>query len=540
MDILLMPVILLPSTPSSRNCSIHNDCYASTYSRIFSLWNPGYSQISLNYFHPTLVAMDLFLNSKVVGWVLVTTALYCIYDVVYRIYFSPVASFPGPRLAALTFAYEFYYDIVKPGQYIWKIQALHEQYGPIVRINPYEIHINDPEFYDALFFNDRAANKWYWSTKIQLQPVVQERIDTLISRLIDHRGTSAVIQAENAFAAMANDIVMEYCFGRHEHRVEAENFDPSFSTTSRAASHSLTLWKFFHPVLTLVMSLPESELCRLGDGIAGAPTMKHAFFQQIDAIRSGRDVAHSESSYATLFHEILSSKLPEHEKTTLRLTDEAELIVGAGTETTRWTLSIAVFHLLDNPTVLRTLKEELRAVDPECQGKTPLPTLQSLPFLSAIINESLRLSYGTTQRLQRVFPFPVVFERSKGGKVWTMPAGTAISVSIPDLHHNKDIFPDSCSFRPGRWIEDPALIKYQLAFSKGSRRCLGMNLVTAEIYTCLAAVFAKFGSAPLRGDKDIGILKLSDTTIDDVKLWGDCFLPIQKPGSNGVRITVGV
>ena len=51
-------------------------------------------------------------------------------------------------------------------------------------------------------------------------------------------------------------------------------------------------------------------------------------------------------------------------------------------------------------------------------------------------------------------------------------------------------------------------------------------------------MFAKFGSVAVRDKKDIGILKLSNTTVDDIKLWSDCFLPIQKPGSRGVRITV--
>jgi len=136
--------------------------------------------------------------------------------------------------------------------------------------------------------------------------------------------------------------------------------------------------------------------------------------------------------------EILSSKLPEQEKTTLRLTDEAELIVGAGTEATGWTLSIAVFHLLDSPAVLRKLKEELRTVDPGCLGQTPIPTLQSLPYLSAIINESLRLSYGTSQRLQRVFLHPVIFEPSKCGMAWKMPAGTASTYwgsPFPSIFH---------------------------------------------------------------------------------------------------------
>lgn len=48
----------------------------------------------------------------------------------YRLYWSPLAKFPGPRLAAVTLWYEFYYDVVKRGRYTWKIAELHAQYGP--------------------------------------------------------------------------------------------------------------------------------------------------------------------------------------------------------------------------------------------------------------------------------------------------------------------------------------------------------------------------------------------------------------------------
>lgn len=48
---------------------------------------------------------------------------------VYRLCFHPLAAFPGPRCAAVTGWYEFFYDIVCKGQFIWKIEQLHEQYG---------------------------------------------------------------------------------------------------------------------------------------------------------------------------------------------------------------------------------------------------------------------------------------------------------------------------------------------------------------------------------------------------------------------------
>lgn len=48
---------------------------------------------------------------------------------VYRLYLSPASVFPGPRLASLTYWYEFYYDVWKGGRYTWKIRELHEKYG---------------------------------------------------------------------------------------------------------------------------------------------------------------------------------------------------------------------------------------------------------------------------------------------------------------------------------------------------------------------------------------------------------------------------
>lgn len=55
--------------------------------------------------------------------------LYMIWGVIYRLYLCPVAKFPGPRWAAVTFWYEFYYDVVKRGKYVFKIRELHKHYG---------------------------------------------------------------------------------------------------------------------------------------------------------------------------------------------------------------------------------------------------------------------------------------------------------------------------------------------------------------------------------------------------------------------------
>jgi hypothetical protein len=48
---------------------------------------------------------------------------------IFSVYFGPLSKFPGPKIAAATLCYEFYYDIILQGQYTFKIRELHEKYG---------------------------------------------------------------------------------------------------------------------------------------------------------------------------------------------------------------------------------------------------------------------------------------------------------------------------------------------------------------------------------------------------------------------------
>jgi hypothetical protein len=49
--------------------------------------------------------------------------------VIYRLYFHPLANFPGPKYAAVSRWHEFYYEVIKKGQFTFKVQELHKQYG---------------------------------------------------------------------------------------------------------------------------------------------------------------------------------------------------------------------------------------------------------------------------------------------------------------------------------------------------------------------------------------------------------------------------
>lgn len=57
--------------------------------------------------------------------------IYSLVLIFYRIWFSPIAKFPGPRVAAITGWYEGYFDIVKRGTYLYEIEKMHNKYGQI-------------------------------------------------------------------------------------------------------------------------------------------------------------------------------------------------------------------------------------------------------------------------------------------------------------------------------------------------------------------------------------------------------------------------
>lgn len=61
----------------------------------------------------------------------VTLCIYGLALVIYRLYFDSLAKFPGPRIAAATGWYEFYYDVIRRGQYIYKIEEMHKKYGTV-------------------------------------------------------------------------------------------------------------------------------------------------------------------------------------------------------------------------------------------------------------------------------------------------------------------------------------------------------------------------------------------------------------------------
>lgn len=231
------------------------------------------------------------------------------------------------------------------------------------------------------------------------------------------------------------------------------------------------------------------------------------------------DSSEEKASHRTIFHELINGDLPAEEKTLPRLADEGQTMIAAGQETTSFFLKTVSYHILANEEIHTKLKAELKEAMPNPTKMPPLATLEQLPYLHAVVQEGHRFSHGVVGRLQRISP-----EEPLRYRDWVVPAGTPVSMTSLLQHRDPSKFVNPEKFDPDRWLNNKALEKYLVPFSKGTRQCLGINLATAEIYLTLAAVFRRFD------------MRLYETTARDAEIAHDFFIPHGHADSKGVRI----
>jgi cytochrome P450 len=80
-----------------------------------------------------------------------------------------------------------------------------------------------------------------------------------------------------------------------------------------------------------------------------------------------------------------------------------------------------------------------------------------------------------------------------------------LSMSCRVYHHYEPYFPNADAFLPERWVDEKSAAeaeKHFIAFSRGSRNCIGMNLAYAELFYAFAYIFRKYDMVRAEGMTD--------------------------------------
>jgi len=109
----------------------------------------------------------------------------------------------------------------------------------------------------------------------------------------------------------------------------------------------------------------------------------------------------------TIFHTILKPASVDAGYTPPpvdHIVDEAYGLTAAAAETTGNAMSMCAFHVLHNPHIYAKLRKELLEAFPDPAASLDYLSLEKLPYLTGVVKEGLRLSYGVIYPLPRVVP----------------------------------------------------------------------------------------------------------------------------------------
>lgn len=333
----------------------------------------------------------------------------------------------------------------------------------------------------------------------------------------------------NAYASLTTDVISEYSFPEGYDLLSRPEFDGehynAWMVLSRL-SHSLKQFPWLYPFLD---SIPAWFTKHTSPDFYIVLKQQNYLLEETQKILKQREnVDYQETTLRpSLIRSLVDSDfLPESEKSASRIKGEAQIAIAAGTLTTSHALKVATYHILANKPVFDALMSELRTAIPDPDSPPTLQQLERMPYLMATMYETLRISYGVSHRLNRIFPDrPLVY------KDWIIPPGTPMSMTAVHIHDNETIFPSHRDFKPQRWLpldtNGVRLLRFLKSFGGGSRHCVGMELGKAEFLTTVAGVFRRFGTA----------MALWETSRErDVDTMYDVFNPMASYEGNGVMV----
>ncbi|KAJ6561524.1 cytochrome P450 [Mycena vulgaris] len=231
----------------------------------------------------------------------------------------------------------------------------------------------------------------------------------------------------------------------------------------------------------------------------------------------------------TEHHDIMAILLKANKNSSAseRLSDEELLgqmatLVFTATDTTSGAISRLLHLLAQHPEVQDELFEEISAheEEPDCD------TLSSLPYMDAVIRETLRLLLDriesrplrrdrTTEDASLPLLHPVRGNDGRDLSSIHVPKGTNVFISILGANHHRATWgEDASEWKPERWLSPlpdsvtanrsiSGVYSHMMTFLSGTRACIGFSFSQMEMKVVLFCLLRSFEFS-LVPDKEIG------------------------------------
>ncbi|XP_074643377.1 uncharacterized protein LOC141900394 isoform X2 [Tubulanus polymorphus] len=179
--------------------------------------------------------------------------------------------------------------------------------------------------------------------------------------------------------------------------------------------------------------------------------------------------------------------------TSEELRDEVLTFLLAGHETTSVGVTWVLYHLADHIHIQNHLRDEIHNVlMQENTNDLSYETFEKMPYLDAVINETLRFTP----------PVVMVVRKSKDHDVlggYEVPAGTNILLATGAMMRNEQFWDDPDTFDPDRFYRKEVDSSKFLPFVAGPRMCIGYKFALLEMKMIVARALRSFRFTKIPG-----------------------------------------
>ncbi|WOK92851.1 geraniol 8-hydroxylase-like [Canna indica] len=167
-------------------------------------------------------------------------------------------------------------------------------------------------------------------------------------------------------------------------------------------------------------------------------------------------------------------------------------LIGGGTDTTSTTIEWAMTHLMVKPHMLKRVVDELDAAVGRDKRAVEEDDLPNLPYLLAVIKETLRLH----PVLPLLLPYCPSSTCTVGG--FCIPKGSKVFVNVWAIHRDPLLWEDPLEFKPERFLNPNNKYDFKgtnfsyLPFGTGRRICVGILLAEKMMMYMMASFLHLF------------------------------------------------